>query len=87
MNIHLAVIVRVSMDGGVAYAKDKTSDKLAAFSFGKITGYRGQSAKEIGLRPGAVVSVEYDLKNQIHAVSLESLKKEASIPREFPAGA
>jgi len=49
MLTHKVRIVRVT--NGVAYADDKKMDRLAAFSFGKIVGYRGQTAEELGLRP------------------------------------
>jgi len=65
-----AHIVRVT--GSVAYAADddQKMDRLAAFPFGKIKGYRGQTAKELGLRAGSKVKLEYDDKNRINLVSL-----------------
>lgn len=69
MTKHKAVIVRVA-EGGVAYANDRATTTLAAFSFAKITGYRGQTAKELGLRPGREVTVEYDAKNEVYSVSI-----------------
>lgn len=64
-----AIVVRVT-NGGVVYANDPSQDRLAGFSFGKIVGYRGESAKELGLKPGKEVSIEYDEKNQINSVML-----------------
>lgn len=61
-------IVRVN--NGVAYADDQDQEKLAAFSFGKIKGYRGETAEELDLRPGREVSLEYDINNKVGSVSL-----------------
>lgn len=61
-------IVRVT--NGVVYADDQNKDKLTAFSFGKIKGYRGQTAEELGLRPGSEVFLEYDINNKVGSVSL-----------------
>jgi len=66
MKKYEALIVRVS--NGVAYADDKSRDSLAAFSFGKIEGYRGQTAEELGLRPGIQVTLEYDDQDRVNSV-------------------
>jgi hypothetical protein len=63
-------IVRVT--DGVAYADDKDNNRLAAFSFGKIKGYRGQTAKELGLRPGREVTLEYDAEDKVDSVLIAS---------------
>lgn len=69
MTKHKAIIVRVA-EGGVAYANDPAMPKLAAFSFGKIRGYKGQTANELGLRRGQEVTIEYDERDQVNSVLL-----------------
>lgn len=69
MTKQLATIVRVA-EGGVAYADIPAMPKLIAFSFGKIVGYRGETAKELGLRPGKEVTIEYDDDDKVCSVSL-----------------
>lgn len=66
---HTATIVRVA-EGGVAYADAPAMEELAGFSFGRIVGYRGETAKELGLRPGKKVTIEYDSEDRIVSVSL-----------------
>ncbi len=70
MLTHKVRIVRVT--NGVAYADDKNMDRLAAFSFGKIVGYRGQTAEELGLRPGREVTLIYDAQDRVDSVSIAS---------------
>jgi hypothetical protein len=69
MTTLIGIIVRVN-NGGVAYADIPSLEQLAGFSFGKIAGYRGESAKELGLKPGRRVSIEYNDKKQINSVIL-----------------
>jgi hypothetical protein len=57
MTTRIATIVRVNEDG-VVYAE--TDTEISGFPFRKIKGYHGQSAQELGLRPGKVITVEYD---------------------------
>lgn len=64
-----AKIVRVA-EGGVAYADNPEMQNLSGFSFEKIVGYKGQSAKELGLKPGRIVTIEYDAQNLVAAVTL-----------------
>ncbi len=59
MSEHYAEIVRVT-NGGIAYADDPSKENLSAFSFGKIKGYKGQSAEELGLHPGRKITIKYD---------------------------
>lgn len=66
---HTATIVRIA-EGGVAYADDPAMEELAGFSFGRIVGYRGETAKELDLRPGKKVTIEYDTEDRIISVSL-----------------
>lgn len=65
----VATIVRVA-EGGVAFADIPDFAKLTAFTFGKIAGYRGETAKELGLRPGKTVLIEFDESDEISSVSL-----------------
>lgn len=67
MTRHSAKVVRVS-DGGVAYTRDCSTNKFTVFTFGKIAGYRGQTAKELGLRRGKTVTVEYNDDNEVFSV-------------------
>ena len=67
MTKHRAEVVRVS-DGGVAYTKDCLTNEFTVFTFGKIVGYRGQTAKELGLRRGKTVTVEYNDDNEVFSV-------------------
>jgi hypothetical protein len=69
MTTLIGTIVRVN-NGGVAYADVPSLEQLAGFTFGKIDGYRGESAKELGLKPGRRVSIEYNDKKQINSVTL-----------------
>lgn len=62
-----AVVVRV-IDSGVAYVNVNRTDYVAGFSFGKIQGYRGESAKELGLRPGLEVSIDCDDYGKVTSV-------------------
>lgn len=69
MTTLVGTIVRVN-NSGVAYADIPSLEQLAGFTFGKIAGYRGESAKEIGLKPGRKVTIEYNDKEQINSVTL-----------------
>ncbi|WP_036253636.1 hypothetical protein [Methylobacter sp. BBA5.1] len=46
------VIARVSDDAGVAYVFAKDLNEQFIFSYNKISGYVGESAKEMHLKPG-----------------------------------
>ncbi len=48
-------IVRV-LPGGYGYVKQDSNGRTYIFSFDAIQGYRGQSAKRLGLRRGTKVS-------------------------------
>ena len=67
MTKHSVKIVRIS-DGGVVYTKDCLTDKFIVFTFGKIVGYRGQTAKELGLKCGKIVIVEYTDDSEVFSV-------------------
>ncbi len=71
MTRQMATIVRVA-EGGVAFADIAEFPKLTAFTFGKIAGYRGQTAKELGLSPGKTVMIEFDEADEISSVSLSA---------------
>ncbi len=66
-----ATIVRVA-EGGVAYAIDPNRQMMAGFTFGKIDGYRGETAKELGLLPGKQVTIEYDKDDKVSSVKLSA---------------
>lgn len=70
MKTHKVRIVRVT--DSIAYADDKSMDRdrLIAFSFGKIDGYKGQTAKELGLRAGREVILKYDDQDRVNSVSI-----------------
>ena len=70
MTTHKVLVVRVMND--IAYADDERIDKerLIAFSFGKIKGYKGQTAKELNLRAGRQVILQYDSTNKVNSVEL-----------------
>ena len=70
MITHKVRIVRVTYD--MAYVDDRLMDenKLVAFPFGKIEGYKGETAKELGLRPGLEVTLKYDKQKVINSVSI-----------------
>ncbi|MCL7420597.1 MAG: hypothetical protein M8364_06810 [Methylobacter sp.] len=57
------VIVRVSDDAGVAYIVSQALNRQYIFSYNRIKGYGGQSAKEIDLKPGRHVS--FTVKNDV----------------------
>ena len=63
-----ATIIRVS-EGGVVYARDCSNNEFIVFTFGKISGYKGQTAKELGLRRGKKISVEYTDDKELFSVS------------------
>lgn len=67
MTEHTAKVVRVS-DGGVAYTRDCSTNELTVFTFGKIAGYRGQTAKELGLKRGKTVTVKYTEDHEVCSV-------------------
>ncbi len=48
------VVLRL-LDDGFGYLRSEGSDEQFVFSFGTIQGYRGQTAKELHLKPGAKV--------------------------------
>lgn len=62
----------VRVENGVAYVNDTIKERLTAFSFGKILGYRGQTAEELKLKPGKEVSIEYDVTgDKVSSVTLQ----------------
>jgi nitrogen fixation protein len=57
------VITRVSDEAGVAYIFAKDLNEQFIFSYNKIAGYSGESAKEMHLKPGRQVS--FSLRNGV----------------------
>lgn len=57
------VIARVSDDAGVAYVFAKDLNEQFIFSYNKILGHAGESAKEMQLKPGRRVS--FSVKNGV----------------------
>lgn len=57
------VIARVSDDVGVAYIFAKTLNRHYIFSYNKISGYAGESTKEMQLKSGK--QVNFSLKDGI----------------------
>lgn len=67
-----ATILRIT-PGGIVYARDTASDRIAGFTFGKLPNYHGESAEELnklGIKPGKEISVEYDEKDLVRSVKL-----------------
>lgn len=67
-NENNAKVVRVS--NNVAYVYDDDRGQLSGFSFGKINGYKGESAKEINLVVGREVTVIYSHEGKVESVFL-----------------
>ncbi len=44
-------------DKGVVVVKDRSDDRLYAVTFNKIKGYKGQTAREFGLRMGRILDI------------------------------
>lgn len=65
------VIVRINEQGlGIVEASE--SHEQFAFSFDKISGYRGQSAREMGLKTGAQVRFDSSAEEGVISVELNS---------------
>jgi hypothetical protein len=69
MTTRSAKILRLT-DNGIGYMNDNVSHSITAFSFEQIKGYKGETAKELGLFNGTEVIVEYDDDQHINAVSI-----------------
>ncbi|MDD5035450.1 MAG: hypothetical protein PHE55_11915 [Methylococcaceae bacterium] len=63
MIVKTARVIR-STANGVAYINVTPSNEVAAFSFDKIKGYRGETASELGLKTGKLITVEYNDDSQ-----------------------
>ena len=61
-----ATILR-STANGMAYIAT-ASNEIKAFSFDKIKGYRGETARELGLVSGRQVMVEYNEAQEVDSV-------------------
>ena len=51
---HEGIILRIN-EQGLGIMKDAQSQEQFVFTFDKITGYRGESAQELGLKAGVHV--------------------------------
>ncbi len=63
--IKTAKVIR-SAANGVVYITVTPGDEVTAFSFEKIKGYKGQTAKELGLQNGKLVDV--DFSDDLHEI-------------------
>ncbi len=62
-----------STANGVAYVSVISNNEVAAFSFDKIKGYKGETANELGLSDGKLVTVEYsDDSHEIQSVVIQT---------------
>ena len=75
---HEGVILRVN-EQGLGIVKDTQSNQQFAFTFDKITGYRGESTRELGLVVGAQVQFNATADHQV--VSVQLLPWSASLSR------
>ena len=50
---HEGHIARIGMIPGLLYVAEIQTGRVFSMRFGNFLGYRGQTAKEFGLRPGA----------------------------------
>jgi len=75
---HKGVILRVN-EQGLGIVKDTQSEEQFVFTFDKITGYRGESAQELGLIVGAHVQFNASAGNQV--VSVERPSRAARVSR------
>lgn len=66
---HTGVILRVN-EQGLGIVKDTQSEEQFVFTFDKITGYRGESAREIGVTVGASVQFNATADHQVVSVEL-----------------
>ena len=71
--------------GGLAYVEEKGSKRRFAFTFGKIRGYRGETAQELGLRVGSLVrfSVTDERVDEVELV--EASHRRGSRPQLRPS--
>lgn len=66
--MHIGQVVFLDREG-VVVVRDQQSHRHFAFTFDKIKGYRGETAREIGLREGR--QVRFDMRNdQVASVEL-----------------
>jgi hypothetical protein len=65
---HKAILSRVTQDG-LGYLVDKDSHKVFAFTFDKISNYKGQTTTELGISAGSPVT--YDIDGLGHVVKVE----------------
>ena len=56
---------------GLVYVRKEGTTELLAFTFGKIFGYRGESARELGLCVGSSVRFDGGDSNTITRVELD----------------
>lgn len=75
---HEGIILRVN-EQGLGIVKDIQSQEQFVFTFDKITGYRGESAHELGLVVGSPVQFRSTAGHQVVAVELRS--RAASVSR------
>lgn len=66
---HEGVILRVN-EQGLGIVKDTHSQEQFVFTFDKIIGYRGESARELGLIAGAHVRFNATAGTQVVSVEL-----------------
>jgi len=66
---HEGVILRVN-EQGLGIVKDTQSEEQFVFTFDKITGYRVESAQELGLVAGAHVQFNSTAGHQVISVEL-----------------
>ena len=66
---HEGIILRIN-EQGLGIMKDAQSQEQFVFTFDKITGYRGESAQELGLKVGARVLFNSTADTQV-VVSVE----------------
>lgn len=68
--IHDGILSRVTKDG-VGYLVDQGSQKVFTFTFDKIANYRGESASELGLAAGVIVTYDLDKFGRVGEVKLK----------------
>lgn len=74
-------IVRAD-DNGLGYVRVGKLPQLVSFTFDKIVGYRGESARQLKLRPGSTVELQFvgpidfggfDANGAVSDISLEKV--------------
>jgi len=66
---HEGKILRIN-EAGLGIVEDQESNRQFAFTFDKISGYRGEKPREVGLVVGAHVSFKTTADSQVTSVEV-----------------